>query len=225
MTPVSVHVEINKISHVSPYHNITPLLDVKSPQLHLVPVVTLPQLGVSLIPSITPVLILISCHALVPGYKAVGPTGPAPSAVLVLRALQLSVPWVTPAALRAMRWSPFWTIEEGDSVQQCKLTNLLNLLLSICYLFPGILEDIPQGLLDIGFASVLIYLSNHPWVPQIHYHLIDYELLRAAPPELLPHCGVHATVVVGPSSNVDRDGLFQVCFVSRTVSRTLTTQL
>ena len=86
------------------------------------------------------------------------------------------------------------------------------LLLGIRYSLPGILENISQGVLDVSFASVPIYLSNHSWIPQIRYRLIDYELPRATPPELLPHSGVHAAVVVGLSSNVNGDGLFQVCF-------------
>ena len=86
------------------------------------------------------------------------------------------------------------------------------LFLGVRYPLPGILENISQGFLDVGFAPIPVQLGNHPWVPQICHHLVDYELLRAAPPELLPHCGVHMAVVVGFSSNVDGDGFLQVCF-------------
>ena len=120
MTPVSIHVEINKISRVSPYRNITPLLDVMSPQHYLVPAI-LVSIFVSCTPSVTHVLVFIPCSALMSGDKAVRPTGPAPTTVLVLRALQLGMPWVAPAALWAMRRGPFWTIEECDPVQQTKL--------------------------------------------------------------------------------------------------------
>ena len=58
--------------------------------------------------------VFIPRSTLVPGNKAIGPTGPAPSAVFVLRALQLSVPRVRPAALRALRGSPIRMIEERN---------------------------------------------------------------------------------------------------------------
>ena len=112
--------EINKISRVSPYRNITPLLDVMSPQHYLVPAI-LVSVFVSCTPSVTHVLVLIPRSAPMPGNKAVRPTGPAPTTVFVLRALQLSVPWVAPAALRAMRQGPFRTIEERNAIQQAKL--------------------------------------------------------------------------------------------------------
>ena len=120
MTPVSVHVEINKISHVSPYRNITPLLDVMSPRHYLVPSV-LVSILVRCTPSIAHVFVFVPCGAFMPGNKAVGPTGPAPSAVLVLGALQLIVPRVCPAALWALRRGPFRTLKERDSIQQTKL--------------------------------------------------------------------------------------------------------
>ena len=70
-------------------------------------------------PSVAHMFVFIPCSALMPGNKAIGPTGPAPSAVLVLRARQLAVPWFHPAALRALRRGPFGTIKERDLVQQC----------------------------------------------------------------------------------------------------------
>ena len=39
------------------------------------------------------------------------------------------------------------------------------LFLDVQYSLPGLPEDIPQGLLQIGFAPILIQLGNHPRVP------------------------------------------------------------
>ena len=91
-----------------------------SPRHYLVPLVLFSIL-IRRTPSIAHMFIFIPRSALMPGNKAIGPTGPAPSAVLILRALQLAVPWVHPAALRALRRGPFGTLKECDLVQQAKL--------------------------------------------------------------------------------------------------------
>ena len=91
-----------------------------SPRHYLVPLV-LVSILICRTPSVTHVFVFVPCSALMPGNKAIGPTGPAPSAVLVLRALQLTVPWVCPAALRALRRGPFRTLKEHDPVQQTEL--------------------------------------------------------------------------------------------------------
>ena len=91
-----------------------------SPRHYLVPLV-LVSILIRCTPSVTHVFVFIPHSALMPGNKALGPASPAPSAVLVLRALQLVVPWVHPAALRALRRGPFGTLKECDPVQQTKL--------------------------------------------------------------------------------------------------------
>ena len=91
-----------------------------SPRHYLVPSVLVGIL-ICHTPSVAHVFVFVPCSALVPGNKAVGPTGPAPSAVLILGALQLGVPWVHPAALQALRRGPFGTLKERNSVQQAKL--------------------------------------------------------------------------------------------------------
>ena len=102
-------------------------------------------------------------------------------------------------------------LDAVHAIDQVTLDNEI-LLLGVRYSLPGLLENISQGLLDFGFAPIPVYLGNHSWVPQVHYRLVNHELLRTIPPEFLPHGGVHAAVVVGLSSNVDGDGPLRVCF-------------
>ena len=91
-----------------------------SPRHYLVPLV-LVSILICRTPSVTHMFVFVPRSALMPGNKAIGPTGLAPSAVLVLRALQLVVPWVHPAALRALTRGPFGMLKERDPVQQAKL--------------------------------------------------------------------------------------------------------
>ena len=91
-----------------------------SPRHYLIPSV-LVSILIRRTPSVTHMFVFVFHNALMPGNKAIGPTGLAPSTVLVLRALQLGVPWVRPAALRALRRGPFRTVKECDLVQQAKL--------------------------------------------------------------------------------------------------------
>ena len=125
---ISTLSEINKIGQVSPYRNITPLLDVMSPRHYLVPSVLVGIL-ISRTPSVTHLLILVPRSALVPGNKAIRPAGPAPSAIFVLGASQLAVPRVPLAALWALRRGPFRTVKERNSLKQAELPTCLGDLL------------------------------------------------------------------------------------------------
>ena len=87
-----------------------------SPRHYLVPSILVGVL-ISRAPPVAHVLVLVPRSAPVPGNKAIGPASPAPSAVFVLGALQLGVPWVHPAAFWALRGGPVRTIEERNMLQ------------------------------------------------------------------------------------------------------------
>ena len=91
-----------------------------SPRHYLVPSV-LVSIFIGRPPSVAHYLVFIPRSAPVPGNKAIGPASPAPSAILVLGAPQLAVPWVPLAALRALRRGPFRTVQECNSLKQAKL--------------------------------------------------------------------------------------------------------
>ena len=96
-----------------------------------------------------------------PGNKAIGPTGPAPSAVFVLRAFQLGMSWVRPATLRALRRGPVRMIEEHNALQQAHLIawvlNLLRDFLRDEYLD---LSPLPEGT-----SSLLVPLVATSFAP------------------------------------------------------------
>ena len=91
-----------------------------SPRHYLVPSV-LVSIFIGRPPSVAHYLVFVPRSAPVPGNKAIGPASPAPSAILVLGAPQLTVPWVPLAALRALRRGPFRTVQECNSLKQAKL--------------------------------------------------------------------------------------------------------
>ena len=99
-----------------------------SPRHYLVPSVPVGIL-ICCIPSVAHWFILVPCSAFVPGNEAIGPAGLAPPAIFVLGALQLAVPRVPLAALRAMRRGPFRSVEECDPLKQAELPACLGDLL------------------------------------------------------------------------------------------------
>ena len=133
-----------------------------SPRHYLVPLVLL-GIFVRHSPSIAHVFVFIPRSALMPGNKAIGPTGPAPSAVFVLRALQLCVPWVHPAALRALRGGPVRTIKERNTLQQ---THLRAWVLDLLHYFPCDkyldLAPLPEGTSSLPMPLVAASFAPPP---------------------------------------------------------------
>ena len=67
-----------------------------------------------------------------------------------------------------------------------------------------------EGVPELHLSSEAIYLPNYAGVGHVCNRLVDQELLRGTPSELLPLGCVHGGVVVGVSTNVDWDGVLGV---------------
>ena len=84
--------------------------------------------------------------------------------------------------------------------------------LDVCEALLLLLQHVTQCRMQLLLALITVYFCHYPWVPKIGNGLIDDKLLHTPPLQYSPHCGVHASVTIGLSSNIDWDGLLRVCF-------------
>ena len=95
----------------------------KTPRLHLVPTIS-PEVLVYVVHAIVGNVLLVCDNALVPRDEAVRPASPAPSAILVSRALELTMLWVLLVTLGAGLRVPLRPIQQGDPLQEAHLVGL-----------------------------------------------------------------------------------------------------